>query len=217
MALRARWTILPARSAKLLHPSAFILHPLASVVREFESTSPSLAGSILIAHPSLLDPNFRKSVLMLTANDPEEGSFALTLNRPSGRTVADVLPGKELGALARVPVLLGGPVSADQLIFASFLWHAETERLECRHHLLIEEATALVADDAVTVRAFIGYAGWTKGQLEGELAQRAWLVQKPGREVLDLEKAPTLWRDITSNFGPWFRLVAEAPDQPSRN
>ena len=186
-------------------------------MREFGSTSLSLAGSVLIAHPSLLDPNFRKSVLILTANDAEEGSFALALNRPSGRTVADLLPDKELGALARVPVLLGGPVSADQLIFASFLWHAETEVLECRHHLMIDEAAALHADDAVTVRAFIGYAGWSKGQLEGELAQRAWLVQKPGREVLDLENAPTMWREITSSFGPWFRLVAEAPDQPSRN
>ena len=108
-------------------------------------------------------------------------------------------------------------MSTDQLIFASFLWHPETQRIECRHHLVIEEAEQAMAEDAATVRAFVGYAGWSKGQLENELAQRAWLVQKADREVLDLERCPTLWREITSSFGPWFQLVAEAPDATGKN
>jgi putative transcriptional regulator len=187
------------------------------IVREFEPSSLSLAGSLLIAHPALLDPNFKKTVLFLSKHDAEEGSFGLVLNRPAGRLVGDVLPNKPLGELARVPVLLGGPVQQDQLIFASFRWHAETERMECQHHLLIPEAQEVLEQPDVTVRAFIGYAGWTKGQLEGELAQKAWLLTKPGMEVLQIDKSPTLWRDVTSGFGPWFRLVAEAPDDPSAN
>ena len=186
-------------------------------MREFNPSSISLSGSVLIAHPSLRDPNFAKTVLFLSTNDTEEGSFGLTLNRPAGRTVADLLPGRDLGSLARVPVFLGGPVSTDQLIFASFQWHPQTQRMECRHHLVIDEAEQALADETVTVRAFVGYAGWSKGQLEGELAQRSWLVQKAGREMLALERCPTLWREITSTFGPWFQLVAEAPDEPSKN
>ena len=186
-------------------------------MREFSSSSISLSGTVLVAHPSLRDPNFAKTVLFLSTNDAQEGSFALTLNRPSGRTVEDLLPGRDLGPLARVPVFLGGPVSTDQLIFASFRWHPQTQRMECRHHLVIDEAEQALADEAVTVRAFVGYAGWSKGQLEGELAQRSWLVQKPEREMLALERCPTLWREITSTFGPWFQLVAEAPDEPSKN
>ena len=186
-------------------------------MREFGSSSLTLAGSLLIAHPSLLDPNFRKTVLFLSTNETEEGSFGVVLNRPSGRTVAEVLPGKELGALALVPVFLGGPVSTDQMIFASFRWHAETQRMECRHHLLIDEAQRSIDDEATVVRAFIGYAGWSKGQLEGELAQRAWLVQKPPVDLLEYEKCPTLWRELTSGFGPWFRLVAEAPENLALN
>lgn len=172
---------------------------------------------MLIAHPSLLDPNFRRSVLFLSTNDQEEGSFGLTLNRPAGRTVGDLLPGQSLGALALVPVFLGGPVATDQLIFASFQWHAETQRMECRHHLQLHEAEENVEAEARIVRAFVGYAGWSKGQLEGELAQRAWLVQKPPPDLLDYEKCPMLWRELTSGFGPWFRLVAEAPEDASRN
>jgi putative transcriptional regulator len=186
-------------------------------VREFESSSLSLAGSLLIAHPALLDPNFRKTVLFLSKHDAEEGSFGLVLNRPAGQLVGDLLPNKPLGELARVPVLLGGPVQPDQLIFASFRWHAETERLECQHHLLIPEAQEVIEEPTITVRAFIGYAGWTKGQLEGELSQKAWLLTQARPEILQIEKSPTLWRDVTSSFGPWFRLVAEAPDDLSIN
>ena len=190
---------------------------LTSGVREFGSSSISLAGSLLVAHPCLLDPNFRKTVLLISTNDAEEGSFGLTLNRPSGRLVRELLAGKDLGPLGRVPVFLGGPVATDQLVFASFRWHEETERLECRHHLVIEEAVEVVEDETTIVRAFVGYAGWSKGQLEAELAHRSWLVQKAPREVLDLDRCPTLWREITSSFGPWFQLLAEAPDELSQN
>jgi putative transcriptional regulator len=186
-------------------------------VREFGSSSPSLSGSLLIAHPGLLDPNFRRTVLFITANDPEEGSFGVTLNRPSGKTVAEVLPERELGALAQVPVLLGGPVSRDQLIFASFQWHPETDRMECRHHIGIEEAEALLEEDAIVVRAFVGYAGWSKGQLEAELAQQAWLVKRPEPDVLDLDQSAALWRKAIGQFGPQFRIIADAPEDPSRN
>ena len=188
-----------------------------SSVREYEPSSLSLAGSLLVAHPALLDPNFKKTVLFLSKHDAEEGAFGLVLNRPAERSVRDLLPNKPLGELAHVPVFLGGPVQQDQLIFASFRWHAETERMECQHHLLIPEAQSVMEEPGTTVRAFIGYAGWTKGQLEGELAQKAWLLSRPNPELLQIEKCPTLWRDVTSSFGPWFRLVAEAPDDPATN
>jgi putative transcriptional regulator len=186
-------------------------------VREFRSPSDSFAGSLLIAHPGLSDPNFRKAVLFLSSHDPQEGCFGLTMNRLAGRTVADVLQGKDLGVLSRVPVFLGGPVGSDQLIFASFTWHAETQRIECRHHLGVEEAQQCVHGEHTTVRAFIGYAGWSKGQLEGEVAQRAWLLRKAGRELLDAERCQHLWRDMLRGLGPYFELVADAPDDLSRN
>ena len=186
-------------------------------MREFGSSSLSLAGSLLIAHPTLLDPNFCKTVIFLSKSDPEEGSFGIVLNRPSGRTVADVLPDQDLGKLGEIPVLLGGPVAADQLIFVAFNWDAESKRMECQHHLVLEDAHEALASRKRIVRAFIGYAGWSKGQLEAELAQQAWLVSRPRREVLRITHAPAMWREAASAFGPWFRLVAEAPDDPSRN
>jgi putative transcriptional regulator len=186
-------------------------------VREFGSSSLSLSGSLLVAHPGLLDPNFRKTVLYISANDPEEGSFGLVLNRPAGQTVADILPDRELGSLARVPVFFGGPVSRDQLVFASFRWQTNGQRMECRHHIGIDEAEKLVVDQHATIRAFIGYAGWSKGQLEGELAHHAWMTKTPDESLLDPDRTNVMWREMLSTFGPMFRLVAEAPDDPSRN
>ena len=64
---------------------------------------------------------------------------------------------------------------------------------------------------------YLGYAGWSKGQLEAELEQKAWLVQKPDEDILDIEKCLELWPTIMRDQGPWFRLLAAAPDDPSLN
>jgi putative transcriptional regulator len=183
-----------------------------------EPVANTLAGSLLIAHPSMMDPNFHRAVIMLPEHNTKDGSFGVILNRPTGKFVGDLLQNQTLGQLARVPVLNGGPVQSDQLLLAAFRWHPQTSMLECRHHISLEEAEQLATAQHHTVRAFVGYAGWTGGQLEGELAQRAWLVHRADQQdVLELDRAPMVWRDLTSTFGPWFRLVAEAPDDPSMN
>ena len=187
-------------------------------VRDQEYTPATLAGSFLISHPGLLDPNFRRSVIILPDHSPTDGSFGLILNRPTGRVVGDLLGNKPLGHLARVPVLSGGPVGADQLILAAVRWHPQTHVLECRHHIALDEAENLASKQHHTVRAFAGYAGWAAGQLDAELAQRSWLVRKADdADVLELSRAPLVWRELTGGFGPWFKMVAEAPDDPSLN
>jgi putative transcriptional regulator len=176
-----------------------------------------LAGSFLVAHPSLTDPNFHKSVIILPDHSAKEGSFGLIINRPTGKVIGDLLR-ENLGQLARIPVLHGGPVQTDQLVLAAFRWHPQTGFLECRHHISLDEAAQLASAQYHTVRGFVGYSGWTGGQLEGELAQRAWLVRKADvDDILEIERAPSVWRDLTSSFGPWFKMVAEAPDDPSVN
>lgn len=154
----------------------------------------------------------------MVSYEPKEGALGVVLNRPAGKTVAEVLPGQaELGALETIPVFFGGPVSLDRLSFAVFEWERETQTVNCRINLELDEAKALAAEGEGVVRAFVGYAGWSGGQLEGELEQKAWVVQKADREVLDPESCKPLWRNIMRNYGPWFRLLAAAPDDPSLN
>lgn len=187
-------------------------------MREFGSPSLNLAGNLLIAHPGLLDPNFRRAVLFISTHESEEGAFGLILNRPTGQTVAGMLPDRDdLHDVAMVPVLQGGPVGCDQLVFASFLWDTQARRMQCQHHLSLEEACSTVREHRAIVRAFVGYSGWGKGQLENELKQHAWLVKPPEAGLFQVEKSPRLWRELLSGFGPAFRLTAEAPDDPSLN
>jgi putative transcriptional regulator len=190
------------------------VHTFFPKMREFPS-SLGLSGSLLIAHPNLIDPNFRRSVLIISASDPQEGSFGLIVNRATEKTVAELLPEHELGTLGELPVFIGGPVSRDQLTFVAFQWVDDVLRI--RTHLLLEEAREMVAEGGGVVRAFLGYAGWSKGQLEEELEKKAWLVQKPDQEVMDTDRCVELWPTIMRDQGPWFRLLAAAPDDPSLN
>lgn len=178
----------------------------------------SPAGSLLIAHPGLADPNFFRTVLFISQSDPQEGAFGLILNRPSGRKVAELLPERDdLGPLGQLPVFLGGPVGRDQLIFAAFEWDQLTESLECQHHVALGEAIELLHHERAVVRPFIGYAGWGKGQLESELAIHSWFLKPPEANTLDIDRVDHLWRDLVGSFGPKYRLIAEAPEDPSLN
>jgi putative transcriptional regulator len=75
-----------------------------------EPSSGSLAGSLLVAHPNMLDPNFRRTVLFVSQHDPNEGALGVIINRPLDTQVADLVTETPPAALAEVPVFLGGPV-----------------------------------------------------------------------------------------------------------
>lgn len=176
----------------------------------------SLAGSLLVAHPNMHDPNFRRSVLFISAHDKEDGALGVILNRPLDKQVADLVSDAPPIGLASVPVYLGGPVGKNQLMFAAFEW-VTGQGLMLNHNVGIDEANERVVNEPDSVRAFVGYAGWSAGQLEAEMQQKAWIVQKPTREALSAEKLPKLWFDIMSGLGPWFKMLAAAPDDPSLN
>jgi putative transcriptional regulator len=167
----------------------------------------SLAGSLLIAHPNMLDPNFRRAVLFISAHDPDDGD----------KSVADLVTETPPQNLADVPVFFGGPVGNNQLMLAAFEWHKGEGLKLNQHSLNQDEPVAGVADGAPSVFAFLGYAGWSAGQLEAEMKQKAWIVQKPSRAALKAERLSRLWFDIMNRLGPWYRMLAAAPDDPSLN
>ncbi|MEP6821823.1 MAG: YqgE/AlgH family protein [Chthoniobacterales bacterium] len=176
----------------------------------------SLAGSLLVAHPNMLDPNFRRAVLFISSHDQAEGAMGVILNRPLDKQVADLVGDVPPNGLQDVPVFLGGPVGKNQLMFAAFEWEA-TEGLRLNHNVNVEEAHERVDEDPSSIRAFVGYAGWSAGQLEAEMKENAWILQKPTRAALTPERLPKLWFEIMRGLGPWYKLLAAAPDDPSLN
>ena len=182
-----------------------------------EPFSRSFAGSLLVAHPNMLDPNFRRTVLFISEHDPNEGALGVIINRPLDRQVTDLVTNTPPAGLAQVPVLLGGPVGKNQLMFAAFEWK-KGDGVKLSHNVVLEQpSVAPGAKSLVTICAFVGYAGWGAGQLESEVKQKAWLLQKANRSLLKLDRLPNLWFDIMRSLGPWYKMLAAAPDDPSLN
>src|SRR5205085_10702507 len=161
-----------------------------------EGMSLSLAGSLLVAHPNMLDPNFRRAVLFISAHDTADGALGVILNRPLDKQVSDLVNEAPPEGLAEVPVFLGGPVGKNQLMFAAFEWK-KSEGVKLSHKVALQQASAVPCnDEPVTLCAFVGYAGWGAGQLETEVKQKAWLIQKANPSLLRLDRMPHLWFEI---------------------
>ncbi|MEI8293692.1 MAG: YqgE/AlgH family protein, partial [bacterium] len=67
------------------------------------------------------------------------------------------------------------------------------------------------------LRIFVGYSGWSPGQLEQEISENAWLVIPPARELIEMPDPHTAWQKIMRNSGPLLHLLSEAPDNPELN
>lgn len=185
-------------------------------MREFET--PSLAGSVLLAHPSLRDPNFTNSVVFLSMHDSENGAFGMVLNRPSGRRLNELMPDRDLGILAMAPVYLGGPVGQDQILLAAFQWDDASEVWQWRHDLTLESAPEILDAEGTVLRVFAGYSGWSKGQLERELQQNTWVVHSPDDSLLrpDTEEED-VWLSLVRSHGPLLRFLTDLPDNLGLN
>src|SRR5438445_2259111 len=117
--------------------------------------SRSVAGSLLVAHPNMLDPNFRRTVLFISEHDPKEGALGVIINRPLDRQVADLVTETPPAGLAAVPVFLGGPVGKNQLMFAAFEWK-KGHGFKLSHNIALEQPTAAPSKkNPVTICAFV--------------------------------------------------------------
>lgn len=183
----------------------------------FKPNSPiQLQGKLLIADPSLRDGTFNKSVVLLTDHASEAGAVGLILNHPTGKVVGDFLKDPEFAPLKQLAVHEGGPVSHDQLTFSSFWW---SRKLGLRWAIRIsaENAVKHAHRPGRIVRAFIGYSGWTAGQLENELRRPSWFPVNPQPDLLGHEHDPALWSALLRRVSPLHRILAEAPEDPFLN
>jgi putative transcriptional regulator len=177
----------------------------------------NVSGKLLLAHPSLKDPNFRRTILFISSHEENVGAFGVVINRPTHQKLADFVGEADLPGLATVPVYEGGPVSANELILMGFLGEGGAEPTGFQVPLSIPDAEQILKENRGFVRAFRGYAGWEAGQLEGELGQNAWFVQEVDAEYMGGEPDESLWLRSMKARGPGYYLLALAPDDPSLN
>lgn len=185
-------------------------------MRPRQSRSDSLAGHLLLAHPVMKDPNFSRAVILMSAHDAD-GALGVVINRPLGRRLVDLSPDFSFGPLASVPLYGGGPVEKEKLILAGWRWQGNENGFELQFGLDPERAAVLLADPRATVRGFLGYAGWGKGQLDHEMESHTWFVAGPADYNLTAEEGPALWRMILGSLDPELKLLADEPDDPTLN
>lgn len=183
-------------------------------MRERRVTKETLAGSLLLAHPALRDPNFRHSVVLMSAHNAE-GAMGVVLNRPMGQRLGELSGDFALGPLASVQLYKGGPVQTDQLVLVAWQVHPEGFRL----HFGVDpdKARELLEEKGTQIRGFLGYSGWSAGQLENEMRANTWLVADVPEDLLTHSQDDSLWRAVLSREGAEWRLLANEPDDPALN
>ena len=179
----------------------------------------SLRGQLLVAGPDLLDPNFRRSVL-LVGEHGDEGAMGVILNRPSPVSVADAVP--PLADLVDDTDLVhvGGPVQPQAIVvLGDFRDPDEAAALVLGSigFLPAEIESAADVGSLDRARVFAGYAGWGPGQLESEIAEESWIIEQALPEDVFTEDPDDLWSAVLRRKGGAFAVLAQMPPDPSSN
>lgn len=179
----------------------------------------TLRGQLLVAGPSLVDPNFRRTVVLLGEHG-EDGAMGVVLNRASTVSVEEAVPPVAALVGEDAVVYLGGPVQPQAVVvLADFVDPARAGALVLDTIGFlpgnVEDKTDL--GELRNARVFAGYAGWGPGQLEEELAEQSWVVL-PARSSDVFTEAPDgLWAEVLRRHGGGLALLALLPEDPHVN
>jgi putative transcriptional regulator len=178
----------------------------------------SFQGHLLIASPSLLDPNFKRTVVLVTEHG-EEGAAGLVLNRPSEAPVAELVPQLEPLVDDGEQIYVGGPVQPNAVLVLGEFVDPDDAAVPLFGSLgfpALDDPDEIVP---VTTRrrVFAGYAGWGAGQLEDELEREDWILEPALPDDAFTEMPEELWRDVLRRKGGVYELVARMPEDPSVN
>lgn len=179
-----------------------------------------MQGSFLIAHPMLQDGYFKRAVIYLTEHN-DEGSLGFVLNFKTDLMLRDLFPHIKNG---NFPVYEGGPVSKNQLYYIHNLGNNLAESIKIKDDLWwggnFFELAYMIDHGKVkshNVKFFMGYAGWTPGQLNEELIQKAWFNNE-AEPVLVLQSDPkTLWGDELAKIKESYKVFSNIGFDPNLN
>ena len=171
-------------------------------------------GVLLLAEPFLDDENFQRSVIMLCQHHPVEGSFGLVLNQRSTLTIEDVLD----DVYADLPLYIGGPVQQNTLHYIhrlggqvdhsiplgdGFYWSGDFDQIKA----LLNLGQISTSD----IRLFLGYSGWSAGQLAQEVERHSWYTSEWGRHDLLTTPDEETWRYFMRKKGGEYTRLANYP------
>ncbi|MBS1730375.1 MAG: YqgE/AlgH family protein [Bacteroidetes bacterium] len=179
------------------------------------------SGQFLIADPFLSDPNFQRTVVLLSEYSSSLGSMGFVLNMPCELTLGELMSAM-IGY--DFPVFIGGPVQKDLLffvhqckeasiggkeIFPGVFWGGDLneafEKIKCG---LLKENR---------IKFFLGYSGWSVGQLEQEMELKSWITVDATASILFNSKAENTWSDALKEKGGDYTQLIHYPIDPILN
>ena len=175
----------------------------------------------MISEPFMLDPNFKRSVILLTEYT-DNGAMGFILNYQSEYLLGDVLPDT---SYSEIPVYIGGPVAANTLHFI----HCAPDKIEGGIEICdgifwggdFEIVKQLISEyqlNETEIKFFMGYSGWTPGQLENEIVENSWIVaEKCSPATLFENNEHNMWKEVVISLGQRFAHIANFPENPQLN
>lgn len=178
-------------------------------------------GILLIADPFLKDPNFARTVVLLCEHQSNKGSFGFVLNKRFDQNLNDLVPDI---LIPNISVYYGGPVQIDTIHFI----HQQPELIKGGFEIQsgiywggeFNQVVKMINTgklDLNKIRFFIGYSGWSGGQLENELNEKSWILSQSNKALVFDEKDDNVWKQALRNLGSNFAIMANFPIDPLLN
>ncbi len=178
-------------------------------------------GKVLTAQPFMLDKNFKRAVIMLTDHNSDDGSVGFILNKRFNMKIDELISDfPEIEA----PVYFGGPVATDTIhymhnvgdmlddsrkIYDGVYWGGDYEKLK----FLIDNKLI----EPKNIKFFIGYSGWSPGQLVEELESGSWVLGDGHANYVFKSKTDVLWTETLTNKGSNFSVIGQMPEANNLN
>lgn len=177
-------------------------------------------GILLISDPFLKDPNFSRTVVLLCEHNPE-GTFGLVLNRSFNKELGDLVT--DLEGIS-VPVYYGGPVQLDTLHFLHQLPNEIPGGQEISDGIywggdfdIVSSMLKKGTIDVTRIRFYLGYSGWSDGQLNDEMKEKSWLTVKANRKLIFHHDIQSIWKDALKQMGGQYEQLVNYPIDPQLN
>jgi len=177
-------------------------------------------GNVLLAEPFMLDPNFKRSAVLLCEHN-EEGSIGFIMNKPLGMQIDELI--------ADFPefeseVFFGGPVQTDTVHYIHNVGNLLENSMQVSEGVYwggdFEKLKFLITSELIlpkNIRFFVGYSGWSNGQLHDEMDYGSWISAYMHANYIFKSKPDRLWQQVMANKGNTYSVIAQVPDYVSWN
>ncbi len=181
-----------------------------------------LTGRLLVATPVLEGPTFGRTVVLIL-NHGDDGAQGIVINRPWDVDVSAVLPAWQPYVTAPTRLFRGGPVAVDSVLAVVAVPGDEVEPIGVRRIMGalgladLDAPPEMIVGGVAGLRIFAGYAGWSPGQLEGEIGRGAWYVVDAEARDPFTDTPQDLWRDVLRRQRGDLAFVSTYPQTPAHN